>query len=129
MTIDEAIENIETVLNSDYHYDETIGYQLTSDDFDWLEMAISALRFQKAAEKNEPLTLDELIEMDGQPVWGVDGSGNACYLLVNSCSIDWLCTDKEAGAWDGAFYGMTGDGEHGLHCMGWLAYRRPPKED
>ena len=28
-----------------------------------------ALRFQQEAEKNEPLTLEELLQMDGQPVY------------------------------------------------------------
>ena len=32
MTYKEAIKCIEDVLNSDYHYDESLGYQLTSDD-------------------------------------------------------------------------------------------------
>lgn len=26
-------------MNSDYHYDESLGYELTSDDFEWLEKA------------------------------------------------------------------------------------------
>ena len=38
-----------------------------------LDMAISALREQDVADKdvgnNEPLTLDELRKMDGEPVW------------------------------------------------------------
>ena len=33
-----------------------------------LDMAISALR-QQDARKNDPLTLDELRQMDGEPVW------------------------------------------------------------
>lgn len=44
MTDREAIEAIEIVLGSDYNYDETIGYQLTSDDFEWMEMAKVALQ-------------------------------------------------------------------------------------
>ena len=39
MTYHRAKECIEAVINSDYRYDETIGYQLTSDDFGWLELA------------------------------------------------------------------------------------------
>ena len=46
----EAIKYIDDVLSSDYHYDETLGYQLTSDDFEWLEMA------KKALEKQIPKT-------------------------------------------------------------------------
>lgn len=37
-------EAIEIVLGSDYNYDETIGYQLTSDDFEWMETAKVALQ-------------------------------------------------------------------------------------
>ena len=36
-------------------------------------MAISALRAQQQAETNEPLTLDELRQMEGEPVWFVRG--------------------------------------------------------
>ena len=43
MNPQEAINCIDDVLNSEYHYDESLGYQLTSDDFEWLEMAKSAL--------------------------------------------------------------------------------------
>ena len=46
MTNEEAIKCIEDVLNSDYHYDESLGYQLTSDDFEWLEKAKGALEKQ-----------------------------------------------------------------------------------
>ena len=46
MTNEEAIKKIDDVLSSDYHYDETLGYQLTSDDFEWLEEAKKALEKQ-----------------------------------------------------------------------------------
>lgn len=46
MTNEEAIKCIEDVLNSDYHYDESIGYQLTSDDFEWLGKAKEGLKKQ-----------------------------------------------------------------------------------
>lgn len=46
MTASEAIERIDEVLDSEYHYDETLGYQLTSDDFEWLETAKQALEKQ-----------------------------------------------------------------------------------
>ena len=41
-----AVECIDAVLNSEYHYDESLGYQLTSDDFEWLEEAKKALEKQ-----------------------------------------------------------------------------------
>lgn len=46
MTEQESINAIDKVLNSDYHYDESLGYQLTSDDFDWLHKAREALEFR-----------------------------------------------------------------------------------
>ena len=91
-------------------------------------IALSALRAQLECEKEHigettdmmPLTLDELREMDGEPVWCADGEEHSCYCLVNAESED--CIDSECGAWCFEFYGMTGDGENGLHNMGWRAY-------
>ena len=40
---EEAIDRINDVLNSTYLFDESIDYQLTSDDFDWLEKARAEL--------------------------------------------------------------------------------------
>lgn len=69
MTADEAIYKINQVLSSDYHYDETLGYQLTSDDFDWIELAIEALKEKKEREANEPLTIEQLFDFDETPVF------------------------------------------------------------
>lgn len=57
----EAIKSIDLVLSSDYHYDETLGYQLTSDDFEWLEIARDALRKQ-IPMKPEKLTYQLLLD-------------------------------------------------------------------
>ena len=81
-----------------------------------LDMAISALRqqdhFREVTKKVEPLTLDELRQMDGEPVWVqspgvpeygrwaiVEGVGENCLFLHD----DFTCHD----------YGKT-----------WLAYRQ-----
>ena len=86
-----------------------------------LDMAISALRqqehFREVTKKVEPLTLDELRKMDGEPVWVqspgvpeygrwaiVEGVGENCLFLHD----DFTCHD----------YGKT-----------WLAYRQKPEED
>ena len=85
-----------------------------------LDMAISALRQQEAVTNrnglNEPLTLAELRQMDGEPVWVqspgipeygrwaiVEGAGGNCLFLHD----DFTCHD----------YGKT-----------WLAYRQKPEE-
>lgn len=67
---------------------------------------------------NDPLSLDELRELDGEPVWCVDGAGNQCWRLVNHDSDGLpICYDNEAGYWDGCLYGVIGDGQFGLHEM------------
>ena len=67
----------------------------------------SALR-QQDIRKNDPLTLDELRQMDGEPVW-----------LVNQNGGRWVIMSG-AYLWDSrknADYGKT-----------WLAYRQKPEE-
>jgi len=66
MRAEEAIKCISEVLNSEYHYDESLGYEMTSYDFDWLEKAKEAL------EKQIPRTPD--YEGDGH-----DDNGNIIY--------------------------------------------------
>lgn len=47
MTIQKAIDNIEEVLCSTVNWcDDSIAYELTTDDCDWIEMAKSALEKQ-----------------------------------------------------------------------------------
>ena len=75
-----------------------------------LDIAISALRQQECVgEANKALTLDELRQMDGEPVWCVSlgaelSRGNGWYIGVNN----WFMNG----------YGKT-----------WLAYRQKPEED
>ena len=64
MTTEEAIQWFEEWL-SDY-YDIYLPDDLTAEI---ANMAISALRAQQERENPEPLTMDELRKMDGEPVW------------------------------------------------------------
>ena len=116
------------------NYDEAIAYlQPIADSAtvghysEMLNIALSALREKQEREKNEPLTLDELRQMDGEPVyvvtldnplenqpyWAIAGinSNDSRYqngvALYNRVQRDW-------GAFD--LYGDT-----------WLAYRRKPE--
>lgn len=54
--------------------------------------------FDKIAEQSRiSLTLEELRGMDGEPVWCVDGHGNACWCLVN-CDDGLPCLFRDI--WD-----------------------------
>lgn len=69
---------------------------------------------------NEPLTLEELRKMDGEPLWGksliTDKPGEWFILRVLEMSKIWFmaCTGAEQWFGDKDTYGKT-----------WLAYRRP----
>ena len=99
------------------------GFYKPDEQEDALNRAISTWS-RRAQPANDPLTIEQLRKMDGEPVWCADGEGHSCYCLVNAESED--CIDSECGAWCFEFYGMTGDGENGLHNMGWLAYGHKP---
>ena len=97
--------------------------------YEALDMAISALRqhehFREVTKKVEPLTLDELREMDGEPVWIVEEPDWGHWEL--SADADDYVADREP-----SFYGMKHNdpaGRYGLHKLGWLAYRQKPEED
>ena len=125
MTREKAIEYWEGLrktfssqLENEENYFGRMHLQTTIDAVD---MAISALRqeehFLDLTKMVEPLTLDELRQMDGEPVWVqspgvpeygrwaiVEGVGENCLFLRD----DFTCHD----------YGKT-----------WLAYRHKPEEE
>ena len=72
---------------------------------------------------NEPLTIEELREMDGEPVWIVEHPDWGHWEL--SADAEDYIADR-----DQDLYGLKHDdpaGQCGLHVLGWLAYRRPPE--
>ena len=78
----------------------------------------------KNVPTNGPLTLEELREMDGDPVWGkslITGKPGEWFILrVVEMSKTWFiaCAGAEQGFGDKDTYGET-----------WVAYRRPPEGD
>lgn len=88
---------------------------------DFFEVTIDEL-LERCAP-NEPLTLDELREMDGEPVYVVPKDkpahcGGWCGVTVWKCdrySYVSLLRDADSG-WGFEKYGKT-----------WIAYRRPPE--
>lgn len=77
---------------------------------------------------NNPLTHDELLKMEGQPVWLEDGAGHKRWGLVYCTDNEVYCYDNDEALWDSEFFQLKGDREHGLHPMGWIAYRRKPEK-
>ena len=125
MTIEEAIEyweGLRKTFSGQLEKEENhFGRMHLQTTIDAIDMAISALRqqehFRDITKKVEPLTLDELRQMDGEPVWVqspgvpeygrwaiVEGVGENCLFLHD----DFTCHD----------YGKT-----------WPAYRQKPEED
>lgn len=84
--------------------------------FDTAEEAISAL-----SPPNEPLALEELREMDGEPAWWDDGDGS-CWGII---SVD------SAGMWGGIpfFRGRWKEVnfEYNIEDRKMKIYRRPPE--
>lgn len=121
MTREEAIEyweGLRKTFSSQLEKEENyFGRMHLQTTIDAIDMAISALRQQETVpNRNDPLTLDELRKMDGEPVWVqspgvpeygrwaiVEGVGENCLFLHD----DFTCHD----------YGKT-----------WLAYRQKPEE-
>ena len=75
------------------------------------------------SQPNEPLTLEQLRQMDGRPVWIVEHPDWGHWEL--SADAEDYIADR-----DQDLYGLKHDdpaGQCGLHVLGWLACRRPPE--
>lgn len=68
---------------------------------------------------SEPLTLEQLKEMEGKPVWTqfIDGSGGCWGLIATSELGLHAITGDCSSQWE-SWYGIT-----------WIAYERKPKEE
>ena len=87
-----------------------------------LDMAISALRqqehFREVTKKVEPLTLDELRKMDGEPVYSVEITGREEWLFRRDGGFADMYgefTSDDFMVWDN--YGKL-----------WWCYRQKPEE-
>ena len=121
MTIEEAIKVLEKQFDKscgNYRYQN--AEKLDFEDALW--MAISALRqkdhFRDLTKKVEPLTLDELRQMDGEPVYCVEITGREEWLFRRDGGFadmygEW--TSDDFMVWDN--YGKL-----------WWCYRQKPEE-
>lgn len=83
----------------------------------WLILeAVRRLESKQAAEKNEPLTLDELRQMEGEPVW-VDHWHGGEWIIVYWDYVRRIAYTRKACLHEHE-YGET-----------WIAYRRKPEEN
>lgn len=112
-----AVEHMEAAL-SNYDSLSALVHRLETE----LKSEILSAAELRARLANEPLTLEELREMKGQPVWtvttGLDGSGR--WELV--CDVDYEDVLEMASCVDG-FYAIEMD----TYGSTWTAYRRPPE--
>lgn len=116
MTIETAIKTIEAAI-AEVEWEYPMDYAVA------FEMAIAALRAQAEAE-NEPLTVEELRKMDGEPVWCTE-NGSAC--PAQSWGIVSNLNDILPGSGFciiGAQFAFLQD----KYGETWLAYRRKPEE-
>ena len=123
MTIEEAIKTIELAI-AEVEWVYPMDYAAAFD------VAISALRAQQELESNEPLTVDEILEMAKEPVWTVgvsytrDGTFSMWDIIesVNENGIHFGYSDEYVEWWNYGLKNMDGN------LLGWLAYRRKPQE-
>ena len=124
MTREEAAKLLEKQFDEscgDYRYQNKD--KLDYEDALWL--AIAALRELDAKENQKPLTLEELRQMNGEPVWIVEHPDWGHWELAEDAEDYLMDRDED-------FYGMKHNdplGRFGLHVLGWLAYRHKPKEE
>ena len=102
----EAIEILESI----YPSKKQIVTGEYPDVAEALDLAINTLR--RAQPTNEPLTLNQLREMDGEPV----------YCVYPGCSTggEWFLVNSQGAYKNGGFLSFRYYGE-------WLAYRRKPE--
>lgn len=123
MTVEEAIKYAEKKklrLEEEIERPDSAygAYAMHSTELEFVSMALSALRAQQELESNEPLTVDELREMDGEPVYIHSDTfpGDCGWRVVKKASVlDIQFTDGDCFLF--TFYGKS-----------WIAYRRKPQE-
>ena len=124
MTIQEAIKRINEHM-SIHHIGQYPHIHLA----DALHMALDALREKAEREDPKPLTLEELRQMDGEPVWVVDLKEKACCgccVISISKPLIYQDTDHYNAAYipgiEHTWYEFRDYGKE------WTAYRHKPVE-
>ena len=120
------IDAVQVLHNINLHHRPTPVSEFESGFNDGLNQAMWEItRAPTLTQPNEPLTLEQLRQMDGRPVWIVEHPDWGHWEL--SADAEDYIADR-----DQDLYGLKHDdpaGQCGLHVLGWLAYRRPPEEE
>lgn len=98
------------------------------EDFILVEHAIGIVKeYLNSADENPPLTLDELREMEGEPVWTIEfgGAETGAWEIVGAYTEDAKSRDtiKLCSLNNGRY-----DVGANLYGETWIAYRRKPEE-
>lgn len=121
MKIEKVIKQLESILDHTRSMAASPDAdEIWKEDSDALEFALTTLR--STPQPGKPLTLEQLREMDGQPVWIVEYPDWGHWELSEDAN-DYI-VDRNLD-----FYGMKHDdpdGRYGFHKLGWLAYSYPP---
>lgn len=127
MKIEEAIERFEREIRENENIIRTVGAfnsKGLSNTNEICKMAIEALKEKLATEKNEPLTLEDLKQLESGPIYVVPLDPQ---LVKNGWQewCVWWAKDEQAmvpgieyTSWHLADYGTK-----------WIAYRQEPKEE
>lgn len=106
------------------------AYAMYSSELEFTSAAIAAIRAQQEQEINEPLTLDELRQMEGEPVW-----------MAPVQKAGWISVPAQWTIFAGVSESISREpvyvfstprtpleGMGGSYGQTWLAYRRKPKD-
>lgn len=146
MTIEEAIEVLCTEHKCVQRQDDDrcdrkcVDCDLAMQDYIIMsayDMAIAALRAQQERENPKPLTLEELREMDGEPVWVEPINSKYCkagWGIVNMCHSSQIAEPQFIRVFDGVTFfeqmiPYPKQKRKQLYGKTWVAYRYKHKEE
>lgn len=95
-------------------------FNCDTSDLEQLKALYDKLRFKVAP--NDPLTLDQLREMDGEPVWCeilIKSAKPSCYAIIHDGVATGFIKGKRIN---------LGCDKIGGYGLAWVAYRRRPEE-
>ena len=113
-TTEDHIEHLVCLRVSYEHFGRNI-------DAESLDVAINALHKQRVQEENKPLTIEELRQMDGEPVWVECGQclkNGAAWCILEPCEKNFVVLVSRDENRFGRFGGMWDD-----YGKSWVAYR------